>query len=152
MAAPIMNTVLRSILTSDLEMPAAEVVKKARALGVKQPDATIKHNIYNLRSSMRNPKPTSAQPAVARTTPATKTVASKPIAKPAGSNAPAIPSTDLNGVFANVALVNKVVAISGGVDQARQVAEAVRACGSVEVFLQHLDLVAGVRASVAPNA
>jgi hypothetical protein len=31
------------------------------------------------------------------------------------------------------------------VDQARQVAEAVRACGGIDAFLQHLDLVAGIR-------
>jgi hypothetical protein len=48
-------------------------------------------------------------------------------------------------VFANVALVNKVVGTAGGVEQARQVAEAVRSCGGVDSFLQHLDLVAGIR-------
>jgi hypothetical protein len=51
----------------------------------------------------------------------------------------------LSGVLANVALVNKAVGAAGGVEQARQVAEAVRSCGGVAAFLQHLDLVAGIR-------
>jgi len=54
---------------------------------------------------------------------------------------------DLTGVFSNVTQVNTVVTACGGVDQARQVAEAVRACGTLEAFLQHLDLVASLRAS-----
>ena len=52
---------------------------------------------------------------------------------------------ELTAVLANVALVNDVAAACGGVDQARKVAEAVRVCGSVEAFLQHLELVAKVR-------
>ena len=48
-------------------------------------------------------------------------------------------------MFANVALVNEVVGTAGGVEQARQVAEAVRSCGGVDAILQHLDLVAGIR-------
>ena len=47
--------------------------------------------------------------------------------------------------MANVALVNAVVGTCGGAEQARQVAEAVRACGGVDAFLQHLELVAGIR-------
>ena len=47
-------------------------------------------------------------------------------------------------MFSNIALVNKV-AREAGVEQARQVAEAVRACGGVEAFVQHLELVAGIR-------
>ena len=145
MAAPVMNTVLRSILTADLEMPAAEVITKARAQGVKQPDAIIKHNIYNLRSSMRKdtgtPAPT--QKAAARATTPKPATPAKPSVTPPATVAP---SVELKDVFANVALVNKVVAVSGGVDQARQVVDAVRACGGVESFLQHLELVASVRA------
>jgi hypothetical protein len=72
--------------------------------------------------------------------------------QPAATPKPATPapsaakssSPDLTNVFANVAVVNKVVGTAGGVEPARQVAEAVRWCG-VEAFLQHLDLVAGIR-------
>src|SRR5690349_4321777 len=48
-------------------------------------------------------------------------------------------------ILATVALVNKVVDTAGGIDQVRQVAEAVRSCGGVEGFLRHLELVAGIR-------
>lgn len=59
---------------------------------------------------------------------------------------PAPGPSDLAGVLANVTLVNRVVDQAGGVDAARAVAEAVRACGGVDPFLQHLDTVAGIRA------
>lgn len=147
MAAAVMNTVIRSILNTDLEMPAEEVIKKARAQGVKQPDKIIKHNIYNLRSSMRKDvgKPIAA---VARTTVAPKSPAKPtPSSKPAPVVSKPSPALDLKDVFANVALVNKVVAACGGVDQARQVAAAVRACGGLDAFVQHLDLLAGLQAT-----
>lgn len=54
-------------------------------------------------------------------------------------------SSDLTDIFKNVNLVNKVVGIVGGADHARQVAAAVKACGSVEAFLQHVELVEGIR-------
>ena len=38
-----------------------------------------------------------------------------------------------------------VVSACGGIENARAVVEAVRACGSVDAFLQHLALVAEVR-------
>jgi len=61
------------------------------------------------------------------------------------------PAHDLAGIFANVALVNKVRTLCGGTENAKQVAEAVRECGSVDVFLQHLDLVTGITHD-GPNA
>jgi hypothetical protein len=42
---------------------------------------------------------------------------------------------DLTGVFGNVVLVNKVVGVSVGIENAHAVAEAVRACGGVDEFL-----------------
>ncbi len=71
-------------------------------------------------------------------------------AKPSHAAAPpaeTAPSalTVLASVLANVALVNAVVGAYGGAESARRVAEAVRACGGVDPFLQHLDLVAGIR-------
>jgi len=48
-------------------------------------------------------------------------------------------------VLANVALVNKIVGLCGGVENARQAADAVKACGGTEGFLQHLELVASIR-------
>ncbi|MBY0458369.1 MAG: hypothetical protein K2V38_13600, partial [Gemmataceae bacterium] len=61
--------------------------------------------------------------------------------------APVGAATDLGSTLSNVSLVNAVFGVCGGADPARQVAEAVRACGGVDAFLQYLDLVAGIRAS-----
>ena len=116
-----------------------------RWIGVKPLDRVrlaVRKVVHNVRSELKHKagKPTPAMTA-ARQTPAP----TKPAPKATASAAPA----DLTKVFANVALVNKVVGIAGGVDQARKVAEAVRACGGVDAFLKHLDLVAGIRTSEA---
>jgi hypothetical protein len=49
------------------------------------------------------------------------------------------------GIPANMASVHRVALACGGVEPARQVAEAVRACGGVDAFLQHRDLLAGLQ-------
>lgn len=146
-AATSTSAVVRSVLGANLKLTADEVVRKAKARGVTAPEASIRNLVYNIRGELRKkaagaPK---AVPAAARETagpaPApTRTAAPKPTPAPTPSSAP-----DLPGVLANVALVNTVVGVAGGGEQARRVAEAVRACGGVEAFLQHLDLVAGIR-------
>jgi hypothetical protein len=165
MAAPSMSSVLRGILTANPALSTAEVVKKAKAAGLTQPDSTIKHNLYNIRAEFSKLTARAALPAksVARQTsgrkPAsatkrtnamiqTKTAAqAKPSNGVAGASAHSAPLANLAGVFSNVTLVNEVVGACGGVEPTRQVAEAVRACGSLEAFLQHLDLVAALRTS-----
>jgi hypothetical protein len=173
---PTMNSILRSILSTNLDMLADEVIAKAKAKGVTQPEAKLRQNIYNIRSDIRkkarttaptaakpSARPTSQSPTATTTKPvpvtakaaARTTAAPKPaaVAKPATSTSVSVAKSsngvDLTGVFVNVTLVNTVVTACGGVDQARQVAEAVRACGTLEAFLQHLDLVASLRASAA---
>jgi hypothetical protein len=176
MATASMSSILRTILTANPGLSNDEVVRKAKARGVSKPDAVIKHNLYNIRaefnklSSQAVPIPaksaarqTSAPKPVVTPKPAPVAVqtgerkasapksltAVKPATNTAATSSPAV---DLDGVFSNVTLVNTVVTVCGGVDQTRQVAEAVRACGNLEAFLQHLDLVAGLRASAAATA
>ena len=140
MAALTVRGTVRDILSTDLELPADEVIKRARARGLNAPTQTIRYAVHDVRSELKKAK---AAPAAARTTqPAQPT---QPQAQPAHPAA----STDLAGVLANVALVNKVVGVCGGVDGARQLAEAVRSCGGVDQFLQHLDLVASLRGPAA---
>ena len=71
----------------------------------------------------------------------------KVVAAPAASAPTEAARTELPEVLSNVALVNKIVGICGGPDQARQTAEAIRTCGGVDLFLQYLKLVAGIRTS-----
>jgi hypothetical protein len=163
MPAPSMSSILRAILTADPTMATDEVVKKAKARGVNKPDKVIKHNIYNLRTALNKQAPKSVpMPAksAARHTTAPEPVSTPTRPKPVpvmkhavgvSASTPASMSSvaDLAGVFSNVTLVNDVVGACGGVEPTRLVAEAVRACGSVESFLQHLDLVAALRASDA---
>jgi hypothetical protein len=157
---PTMNSVLRTILTYHPDLPADGVIKMAKSRGVTQSDASIRHNIYNIRSDIRKKARTTAPAtangkpvAVAAKSAARITVAPKSLPSVESAISTPVPASkssngvDLTGVFGNVTLVNAVVTACGGVDQARQVAEAVRACGTVEAFLQHLDLVASLRAS-----
>ena len=147
------SPVVRSILQTDLNMPADKVIQLARTKGVKAPEKSIRDTVYNIKSELKKaaakagakpaaPKPAPVAAAARKTAPATKAV-------PAPVRIPLSPNPDVAVTLANVALVNTVVGACGGVEQARQVAEAVRACGSVEAFLQHLDLVAQVRSASA---
>jgi hypothetical protein len=173
-----MSSVLREILTTDPKLPNDEIVKKAKARGIAKPDSVIKHNLYNLRTSLKNttPKasatsaksagsqtsssklvavtksaPITVQSAARRTTAPKSVAAGKAVNNPSASDvADSVKTLDLASVLSNVALVNEVVAACGGVDQARRAAEAIRACGSVEAFLQHVNLVADLRGNSIP--
>ena len=68
----------------------------------------------------------------------------KPVAAPIAVLQPALAHADLSGVFAHVALVHRVVCLCDCVGKPGQAAEAVRACGGANEFLQHPDLVAGI--------
>ena len=142
MPAVVMSSVVRAILTADINLSADEVIKRARLKGVTAPERSVRDTIYNVRSGLKK-KGVRPAPAAARETKVAKPAAPvkpAPAAPVRSSSAPG-----LAGVLANVALVNAVVGASGGIEPVRQVAEAVRACGGVEAFLQHLDLVAKVR-------
>jgi hypothetical protein len=128
---PSISSAVRDVLGKDLDQPADAVIKKVKARGITASDGSIRHVVHNLRGLMRKRAGLPA-PAAARLTP-----------KPAAG------VSDLAAVLANVALVNKVVGVCGGVENARQAAEAVRTCGGVDAFLKHLDLIAGIRRSEA---
>ena len=135
--------VVRAILTDNINLTADQVIAKARTKGLKASDESVRGAVYNIKGELKKAG-AKAAPAAARETALPKSPA------PAVVPAPAV-ATDLDAVLANVALVNAVVGASGGVESARRVAEAVRACGGVDAFLQHLDLVAGIRAPESTN-
>ena len=151
MAKVSISSAVREILGADPSLSTDEVIKRAKAKGVTAPVESIRHGIHNLRKEFRNtakPAPTkgaSPRAVVDRSpTPVEAVVAVAPIQV-------STPVHDLAGIFATVALVSKVRTLCGGMENAKQVAEAVRACGSVDVFLQHLDLVTGITHD-GPNA
>lgn len=131
MPTPSITSVVRAILTADPTLSADAVIQKARSRGLNAAPASIRHVVHNVRSEIKK-----VAPAAARQT-------SKPATPAVAGSAPA---ADLTAVLANVARVNQIVGLCGGVDNARHLAEAVQACGGVDPFLQHLDLVAGIRA------
>jgi len=140
MTQPSLLSIVRTILSSDGNLTTEEVIKRVRARGLKSADQAIKKAVYNVRTDL---KKNSSAPASASTSKAVDP-SSTPTAAPK-------PGVDLTVVLSNVALVNAAVGASGGVDPTRQVAEAVRACGSVDAFLQHLELVAGIRSDERPS-
>lgn len=138
--APTVSSVVRAVLSADLEMPADEVILKAKARGVTAPDANVRNLVHNIRSELR--RAAAKAPRVVASA-ARETAAAAPAHT---SVAPATPApAGLTQVLSNVSQVNTAVAAAGGVDAARQVAEAVRACGGPDAFSQYLDLVAGIR-------
>ncbi|QJW95414.1 hypothetical protein [Frigoriglobus tundricola] len=139
MPAVAASVVVRTILTDDINLAADEVIKRARAKGATGTDKSLRDTIYNVKSGLKKKgvKP-AAVPAAAREIKA-------PTAPMVAATTPSSPSPDLTTMLANVALVNSVVGACGGAESTRKVAEAVRACGGVEAFLQHVDLVAGIR-------
>ncbi len=141
-AAPTTSSVVRDILSADLELTADQVVAAVKARGLTAAESSIRSLVYNIRGELKKkvgPAPMVVSAAAQKTTAPT----------------PVTPATDapagLTQVLSNVAQVNAAVAAAGGVDQARQVAEAVRACGGPDAFAQYLDLVAGIRTD-APAA
>lgn len=150
---PSAYTVAREILTANLDMPTDLVLQKLRQRGVVAPEAKLRHVVHETRSTLRKkagvaaPKPAAAKPKppAGKPTPKPAPAAAKSTVAPAPAAAATPAALDLNVVFQNVTLVNAVVGLVGGLDNARKVAEAVRACGSVDLFLQHVDLVAGIR-------
>src|SRR6185437_15325661 len=117
-----MSSVLRGILTANPALPTAEVVKKAKAAGLTQPDSTIKHNLYNIRGEFGKLTVKAAIPAksVTRQTSARKpasatkrtqaTTHTKTATDAMLSNGhvASAPSANLGCVFSNVTLVNEV--------------------------------------------
>jgi hypothetical protein len=139
---PNTREVVQAILKTSPTATAEEIAKKAKAKGLTASIDWIKDVVYTLRgAAKKKAAPTKAVAPVAAVRPA------RPRATPAPAASSAAASPDLTGVLANVALVHRVVMACGGVEPARQAAEAIRACGGVAEFLQHLDLVAGLQAS-----
>jgi hypothetical protein len=160
------SAVVRSILTLNINLTADEVIQKAQSRGVTAAPDSIRALVYNIRGEVKRAaarngtpgKPTPAARAVPSVRPATKVmgtvprVASQPlklVVAPKPKSQPTSSPTDLAGILANVALVNRVIGLCGGAENARQAAEAVRACGEVDEFFLHLDLVAGITSGQA---
>ena len=138
MEKPTTREVVQAILKTSPTATADEIAKKAKAKGLNASADWIKDVVYRLRGAAKKAQPAkSVAPAAAVRPPRPRPAAV------AAATAASVP--DLTGVLANVALVHRVVAACGGVEPARQAAEAVRACGGVAEFLQHLDLVAGLQ-------
>lgn len=148
MPAPTISPVVRAILSEDMALSADEVIQKARARGLRAPDKSIREAVYTIRSELRKARRSTAKPVPAAARETKPEVVVEGVAVPVTVSVPSS-APDLATMLANVALVNTAVGVSGGIEQARKVAEAVRACGTVDAFLQHLDVVAQVRGTSA---
>ena len=149
------SSVVRSILTGNITLTADEVIKRALARGVTASPDSIRALVYNIRGEVKKaaapkvlPVPPPASASKALPVPPSKAIAPATRVRPPRPRPAAPAATDLPGVLANVALVHRVVGVAGGIEPARQVAEAVRACGGVAEFIQHLDLIAGIQGPV----
>jgi hypothetical protein len=129
--------VVHEILKADLNLSADDVIQKAKARGLRASDAAIRSSAHNVKSRLKRAR-AKASPADARETAPPETpeaaapaaaVATAPVAAAPAPAGPSMPPTDLAGGRATLAAVNRVV----------------QACGGVDVFLLHLDLLAGLK-------
>ena len=86
------SPIVRAILAADLDLPADEVIKKAKARGVTQSETTIRHLVYNIRSELKK-KAAKPSPASSRLLSTPKPTTSAKPATPAQS--PPHPQTDV---------------------------------------------------------
>lgn len=148
-------SVVREILAEDISMDVHEVMARAKKHGLDKSDSELRRVVHKTRSWMKakakEKGTTAVAPVAARHTaspkPETKSSpASRPEALATESPATAA-GIDLASVFANVTRVNKVVSACGGIEKAREVVEALQACGGISAFLQHLELIAGIQSA-----
>ncbi len=146
MAELSMSAVLRKILTPNIEVSADDAVRRAIARGITASEKSIRANVHTIKSVMRKE---AAAAGAAKVAPSAARETTPPKAAPVASALPATTAStpEFGGVLANVALVNKLVGLCGGVENARQAADAVKACGGTDEFLQHLELVASIHSA-----
>jgi len=137
---------VREVLTSDPEMSTDDVIRRAKAQGLRVTDEQIRKSVHNQRAAVRAKVATGGvRPTAAREAARPKTVPLKAAPAVSAPAATIAGVADRAGVLRNVALVNEIVGLCGGVENARRAAEAVQACGGPEAFLQLLELVATIR-------
>jgi len=143
MAELSVSGVVREVLTGDPEMPSDEVIRRAKVTGLRATDEQIRKSVHNQRNPIR------AKVAAMKVAPMAARETAPPMTAPAVSAPAAMTpvAPDLAGVLGNVALVNTVVGLCGGVENARRAAAAVQACGGLEAFLQHVELVSAIRSA-----
>ena len=140
--APSPYTITRELLTADPGLSNDAIFARIKARGVSKSDSDIRGAIRHTRSDMLNngPKPV---PAAAR-------IATEPNAPtvPMVSSAPAAPAAPTDeALFSVIGLANKTAQLCGGVTKARAIAEAIRSCGGLDMFLRRLDLIAEILGS-----
>ncbi|VTR91562.1 unnamed protein product [Gemmata massiliana] len=118
MAAPVMSSVVRSILSENLDLSADEVIRKARLYRVTAPEKSIRTTAHNIKSELKKRAEKKAEPEpVASSLPTGKNPEPVTVLTHTGGGVP-VPAlssvSDLSAVLANVALVNSVVKESGG--------------------------------------
>ncbi len=143
MAEMTMSGMIRKILTPNFDLAADEVVRRVIAKGLSTSPKSILANVYNMKSVMKKERAGAPRvvPAAARETSAPKVTS----VISTSSSQPTSETSVLTGVLANIALVNNLVGLCGGVENVRRAVESVQACGGIDAFVQHLELVASIR-------
>ncbi len=136
MATPSLSAIIRDVLKDNPKISTDDAITQVKHQGRKDSSDRIRTNIYSVRKKLKQevakPKtPTSPKPVEVQ----------KPMTQPKETAL----TQDLAAVLANITLVNRAIGAAGGIENARQVADAVRSCGGVDCFLQLLEIVAGIR-------
>jgi hypothetical protein len=137
-AAPSAYTLAREALADEPGLSTDALLARLKARGITKKDSEIREVIRKTRGEIRRkekkagaatPKPIPVPSAAAVTVP------------------PPAPVVAAGDPFATVRLTNKTAAACGGIAKAREVAEAIRAVGGIDAFLERLALVADILGS-----
>lgn len=128
-------TLAREALTHEPLLSTDDLVVRLKSQGITKKDPVIREVIRKTRGEIRRK--------------GLKTGAPKPIPAPAAAvvTTPPAPAAVATDPFAGVQLANKTAHACGGIAKAREVAEAIRAVGGIDAFLERLDLVADILGS-----
>lgn len=130
-------TLAREELTQDPSLSTDDLMVRLKSRGVTKKDSAIREVIRQTRGKLRRRERKNG------------TAAPKPIPVPAAATVTAPPPVAPGAAdpFAGVRLANVTAQACGGVAKAREIAEAIRAVGGIDAFLERLDLVADILGS-----
>lgn len=127
-------TLAREALTHEPLLTTDDLVARLKSRGITKKDSDIRAVIRKTRGEIRRKGlKTGGAP--------------RPIPVPAAAVVTTPPAAVAADPFAGVRLANKTAHACGGIAKAREVAEAIRAVGGIDAFLERLDLVADILGS-----
>lgn len=129
-------TLAREALTQEPLLSTDDLVVRLKSRGITKKESVIREVIRKTRGELRRKERKNG------------TAVLKPLPGPAATAPPPVVAAAVaTDPFAGVRLANRTAQACGGIVRAREIAEAIRAVGGIDAFLERLDLVADILGS-----